>query len=61
MKRYHPGQDFVGMPQANRELDKPVLTPDQIRRELKRFARLSYRFDVAYVLAQREIERTKSE
>jgi hypothetical protein len=48
MKRYLPGQDFVGMPEADPELDKPVLTPEQIRRELERFDRLSYRFDVAY-------------
>jgi hypothetical protein len=61
MKRYHPGQDFVGMPEADRELDKPVLTPGPIRRELKRFASLSYRFDIACVLAQRKIEKIKSE
>jgi hypothetical protein len=48
MKRYQPGQNFVGMPEADPELDKPVLTPEQIRRELERFDRLSYRFDVAY-------------
>ena len=48
MKRYYPGQDFVGMPEADPELDKPVLAPEQIRRELERLGRLSYRFNVAY-------------
>jgi hypothetical protein len=55
MKRYYPGQDFVGMPEVNPDLDKSVLTAEEIRGEKDRLARLSMRFDVAYGVYDRPI------